>query len=248
MLCLRIALILGLVGVVGCGTTGSTPVAPREARFVVNAPSGTEFQVNEFLATNGPPHTYGGVPRTFTAPYTFIFLNAGKPPETVPNAPIDPAVSGTFQGVDASANVQIDLFVARSSNPVESLVASGSILAGSTAETIVSTPEPTPMPDPPTATEFRVEVFDNEDPTYFNELFNALLGDQRGSLATCGDSRICNSPTTFYFEDPQGFFSVVIQKLVNDNRSLRFEVYINNVLYGANVAHGTDKVFIHVNL
>lgn len=248
----------------GCGQSGSQPIAPREARFVVTAESGTPFQVNEFLATNGPPHTFtpaascpppSGTPddptdNCFIAPYAFIFLNAGKPPGQAPAAPIEPAVSGAFQGASAAVDVRIDLFVARSSNPLESLVATAVIPKQSTDATVLVTPDRTPMPDPPppAAHEYRTDVVDFDDPTFVGQQFSALLGDETASFQACGDTGVCASPTTFYFENPQEFFNVVIRKLVLDSRKLLIRVYVDGVLAGQAVASATDNSTVHLNL
>lgn len=236
-------IILGIVllvvpALVGCGTSGTNPLRPREADFRVVAPNGTPFNVVVFQASNGPEHHPPS--DDLTAPHTFTFLNAGSSTPVNPGVPPDPVVHAIFQGDPAAADdVNIELRVGFVDNP-QSVIAQATIPAGSDAITPIGT-QGTPEPDD-SLPEVRIEVtaVDPQNLPAVDVQFSANIGDASSTFLPCGDAVICHTPTTFYFENASDLISAVIGKITQDDRDIVINLYVDNQLRDSSRATNSD--------
>ncbi len=223
---LPVIAVLAALVLSACGTSGTNPLRPREADFRVIAPSGTPYMV-VFQASNGPEHHPPAA--DLIAPHTFAFLNAGSPDPTTPGVPPEPVVTGVFQGAMAPDDVNIELRLGFVDSP-SSVVATTIIPAGSDATTTIGT-EGTPEIDN-SLPEIRMEVTatDPQGNLATDVEFNASVGDADSTILPCGDTVICHTPVTFYFENPNTSISANINKLNQDDRVLRIDLYVNDQL------------------
>lgn len=244
---------LFVFGPASCGESGSREVQPVEVLLRVSGIQGTAFTVNGLVAANaahdladaraclGSPtdtalacRTSGdcaGAPcePTFTTPQLFVFENAFQP------------LRGTFRNLDPVNPIRIDIVAGTFSHAGE-LPPGQSCTFGTDLECIPATPcpdetasacAPAPTPVGPVGREARFEVYSLDEGLTI--AFSAAIGDLAGShQTTCAITPIaptCQTPATFFLEEPSGSASGVFTKLAGQNINVRMraDLYIDGL-------------------
>lgn len=178
---LRVLTAAAAAGMLSCGSESPPPEAPREARFVVNASQGTEFDVVEIRSAHAI-HRPCLDDAHFQAPYYFILENAELP------------VQGRFQPLsDAIDNVQLLLGGETVPRRVDAPDATTPIFTGNAPAPI----DPTAPACTSESTNGAPEVRFDVSGTIGSE-FVATIGDQESSHIVGVVTRV---PTTFFIED-----------------------------------------------